>query len=101
MATPNNLPAGTTAGWYSDPTNELRQRYWDGAAWTAHTSTAGETPEAPAPGLTTDDVVRAIGMEAKRIRSAVNWLCLFAFLQILLAALWIFGAITVTFEPAF
>jgi hypothetical protein len=22
------------AGWYTDPTNKLQQRYWDGVAWT-------------------------------------------------------------------
>lgn len=25
----------TVAGWYPDPDNSVRQRYWDGVAWTA------------------------------------------------------------------
>lgn len=24
-------------GWYPDPTDETRQRYWDGTTWTTHT----------------------------------------------------------------
>jgi hypothetical protein len=29
------------AGWYSDPTGQADQRYWDGNAWTDHVSRAG------------------------------------------------------------
>jgi uncharacterized RDD family membrane protein YckC len=32
-------PAAThPAGWYSDPQGEARLRWWDGSAWTSHTS---------------------------------------------------------------
>jgi hypothetical protein len=36
------------AGWYPDPQDANRQRYWDGTAWTEHT--ADGTPQAPASG---------------------------------------------------
>jgi len=29
-------PAAPPSGWYPDPADATRQRYWDGAAWTAH-----------------------------------------------------------------
>lgn len=35
--------SGTPAGWYPDPENQDRERYWDGSQWTE------DTP-APAPG---------------------------------------------------
>jgi hypothetical protein len=31
------LPA---AGWYTDPSDESRIRYWDGATWTDHVATS-------------------------------------------------------------
>jgi hypothetical protein len=34
-----------SAGWYTDPTNKLQERYWDGAQWT--------TQERPLPPPTT------------------------------------------------
>jgi hypothetical protein len=37
----------TPAGWYADPSNPAALRYWDGAAWTAHTAPAA--PPAPPP----------------------------------------------------
>lgn len=30
------------AGWYPDPQDSTRQRYWDGAAWTEHTADGGQ-----------------------------------------------------------
>ncbi len=36
------------AGWYPDPQDANRQRYWDGTAWTEHTADA--TPQAAAGG---------------------------------------------------
>ncbi len=36
------------AGWYPDPQDANRQRYWDGTAWTEHTADA--TPQATATG---------------------------------------------------
>lgn len=32
-------PPAQPAGWYADPSGQARLRYWDGAAWTEHTST--------------------------------------------------------------
>ena len=29
---------GQAAGWYTDPQGQARLRYWDGSAWTEHTS---------------------------------------------------------------
>src|SRR5579862_5765546 len=41
------------AGWYPDPQNAARLRYWDGEGWTGHTSsamlTARGAPPAPPP----------------------------------------------------
>jgi hypothetical protein len=34
-------PAATPAGWYPDATDPSIQRYWDGTAWTEHTSPTG------------------------------------------------------------
>jgi ABC-type transport system involved in multi-copper enzyme maturation permease subunit len=31
-------PAGPPPGWYPDPQQDGRQRYWDGTRWTEHTS---------------------------------------------------------------
>ncbi len=33
--------AATPAGWYPDATDPSIQRYWDGSAWTEHTSPTG------------------------------------------------------------
>lgn len=30
------VPGTSGGGWHADPTGRHRQRYWDGAAWTAH-----------------------------------------------------------------
>lgn len=47
-------------GWYPDPTDDSRQRYWDGEAWTTHTGTearsqleAVEVPRAHTGSVTT------------------------------------------------
>lgn len=40
------------AGWYPDPQNASRQRYWDGTAWTEHTA-EGSPGAAPSSGATT------------------------------------------------
>jgi uncharacterized RDD family membrane protein YckC len=32
-------PPAQPAGWYADPSGQARLRYWDGSAWTEHTST--------------------------------------------------------------
>jgi uncharacterized protein YxjI len=35
------------AGWYPDPTAQFEQRYWDGAQWTEHVSSAGQQSTSP------------------------------------------------------
>lgn len=36
------------AGWYPDPQDNTRQRYWDGNAWTEHTAEGGPQGQAAA-----------------------------------------------------
>jgi hypothetical protein len=38
MAQPPAGGPGQPAGWYPDPQGQARVRYWDGSAWTDHTS---------------------------------------------------------------
>ena len=40
-------PSQPPAGWYPDPTAQFEQRYWDGAQWTEHVSTAGQQSTSP------------------------------------------------------
>src|SRR5256885_479984 len=37
------------ASWYPDPTGRYQQRYWDGAQWTEHVATDGQTGTDPLP----------------------------------------------------
>jgi hypothetical protein len=37
----------TPPGWYDDPENRGRLRYWDGSQWTDHRAPAGRIPVAP------------------------------------------------------
>jgi uncharacterized protein len=42
-----------SAGWYPDPSGApATNRYWNGSAWTEHTSAAGPWPQAPTPAPT-------------------------------------------------
>lgn len=34
----------SAAGWYQDPSSPGQQRYWDGSAWTSHTSPGSLPP---------------------------------------------------------
>ncbi|WP_062305975.1 DUF2510 domain-containing protein [Demequina subtropica] len=47
MTTESNVDA-PAAGWYPDPSDATRQRWWDGAAWTEQTAPAGAEPFAAA-----------------------------------------------------
>jgi hypothetical protein len=41
--TQNPQTAGPTPGWYADPSDPSRQRYWDGVQWTVQTQPAPTT----------------------------------------------------------
>ncbi|MEM9466414.1 MAG: DUF2510 domain-containing protein [Actinomycetota bacterium] len=41
--------AGPEAGWYDDPDDASRYRYWDGARWTDHRSPKRVAPVRPGP----------------------------------------------------
>ncbi len=51
-AEPEPLPAppGQEPGWYPDPHQPARNRYWDGQVWTAHVSRDRERPRRGARG---------------------------------------------------
>ena len=46
--TPQSAPS---ADWYPDPSTPGQVRFWDGAAWTAHTKPVQAVPVMPAPTL--------------------------------------------------
>jgi uncharacterized protein YbjQ (UPF0145 family) len=46
---PEPAPQSTAAGWFPDPSAPNLLRYWDGSAWTAHTSPAQPTDGSPVP----------------------------------------------------
>lgn len=46
------------AGWYPDPQDSTRQRYWDGTAWTEHTA-EGSHGMAPTSGSAAPSTVRS------------------------------------------
>lgn len=50
--------------------------------------------------FTTDDILKAIGVEIRRTRGAVNLIAVLVLLQAVLVGLWIVGVITVEFRPA-
>ncbi|WP_328316553.1 DUF2510 domain-containing protein [Streptomyces sp. NBC_00388] len=43
------MSASTPPGWYPDTGMPATERWWDGAAWTAHTRPPGGVPQQPAP----------------------------------------------------
>ena len=45
----STTPPTNPPQWYPDPTGRFQLRYWDGAAWTPHVSTAGTTSVDPEP----------------------------------------------------
>lgn len=66
----NDTPA---PGWYPDPTGRAEQRYWDGATWTEHVASAGQTaidPLGAAPaaggGVPTESTSQPAGGEGAR-----------------------------------
>jgi hypothetical protein len=46
----NTAGPAAPVGWYPDPNMPAQLRYWDGTAWTAHTSPAAMPPPPPAYG---------------------------------------------------
>lgn len=49
MAESEQAHAQAEAGWFPDPQGGPMMRYWDGSAWTAHTSPAVKQPAVQAP----------------------------------------------------
>ena len=70
----------TPAGWYADPNQPGQQRYWDGAAWTAHIAPAAAPPPAPgygAPGWAPPYVAqppKTNGMAVASLVLGILWL---------------------------
>lgn len=72
--------AAIPAGWYADPAVPGQLRYWDGSAWTGHTSPAGYTPNpaasqtqpVPYPWLKQRSTN---GMAIVSLVLALHWLC--------------------------
>lgn len=72
------------AGWYPDPLGRFEFRYWDGAVWTDHAASHGQTVVDPLDGPPTtsgtgDDAGPVGGTEA------------LAVISIILSLLWLFG----------
>lgn len=57
------------AGWYTDPSDESRIRYWDGAAWTDHVAAAqvDAQPQEDAQSDTDTDVQEVMSDESATI----------------------------------
>lgn len=51
MSTPNDHPdsAGRSAGWYQDPRDPRRRRYWDGKKWSELAASSSPTPQTGTP----------------------------------------------------
>jgi len=77
------VSAGPPAGWYADPYGQAQQRYWDGAAWTGHTSDvppATQTaPPAPDPGRSAPaGPAGSLGARVKSNRVLIAFIGIFA-----------------------
>jgi hypothetical protein len=64
---------GPPAGWYPDPNDAQRARYWNGSAWTAHTADRGEAQRPPPEPFPKPGVTRAVEHEDPKPLHGVAW----------------------------
>lgn len=83
-----SLPA---AGWYPDPADASRIRWWDGQTWTQHVAVAdgGATPASPQPSPTPAPAPQKAGRNVQT--KLTLWAGLFA-----AVALWAFTTLLTT-----
>lgn len=78
------------AGWYPDPENSTRQRYWDGAAWTQNVAPTSPSEDAPQ-GLASADIAAQLVAATPVLQtwktslgfSVLGWLVGFPLLMVL------------------
>jgi len=94
MSEENSLPA---AGWYPDPADATRIRWWDGQTWTQHVAVAdaAATPAAPQPDRSTPSAPAPVPSPAKAGRNVQTKLTLWAGLFAALA-LWALSTLLTT-----
>lgn len=59
-------------GWYSDPQNVFRIRWWDGQKWTIHTHQATSSAPPPAPAVPSEPRPRETAGRRSRVTTAVK-----------------------------
>jgi hypothetical protein len=67
------MPDSPPAGWYPDPHNVDRSRYWNGSAWTGHTAEREGAKEPPPEPFPVPGVSPATEREAPRRLDGVAW----------------------------
>jgi hypothetical protein len=61
----------TPAGWYADPDDPNRQRYWNGAAWTENRTEPAAAPAPPAPPVATTTMPAAVATPNHTTRNVI------------------------------
>ena len=85
MSEENSLPA---AGWYPDPADSSRIRWWDGQQWTQHVAVSGEA----APSMETNASPAAPALAGRNVQTKlVLWAGLFV-----VVALWALSTLITT-----